>query len=333
MSTSERAAGTSTRTRHTSDDGLAATPGREDASDGSDEFLPPRVVSASRRTDNPAHYTPWLLNRLSAGFCRYRNAFTGKWLEVDLRPEAVAALVLWTKNLGPVLPDLDSIGARYPFLCHLTVTGYPPSLEPGSPPSETAIAQARTVAARWSSAHVLWRFDPIILTPETPWAWIEPRFRVAARGFEGVTTRCYTSIACAYGKVTRRLAAAGVEWEAPPADQAAEIAVRLAEIAGEHGISVYSCCTPGLVVGSVQWARCIDPTALEAISARLTARLRRAPTRAGCGCYASVDIGAYDTCPSGCLFCYATNNPARARRAHAEHDPSAPHLEPSTQTR
>jgi hypothetical protein len=268
-----------------------------------------------------------LLNRLAAGSCRYRNAFTGEWLEVDLRPEAVAALVLWTKNLGPLLPHLGAIGERYPFLCHFTITGYPPSLEPSSPPVETAVAQAREVAARWSSAHVLWRFDPIILTPETPWPWIESRFRSLARELEGVTSHCYTSLMCAYGKVIKRLAAAGIAWERPAAEHAAEIALGLAEIGGEHGIRVYSCCTPVLVAGVVQRARCIDPEALQAVGARLAAPLRRAPTRSGCGCYASVDIGAYDTCPSGCVFCYATNNPARAERTHAKHDPHSPSLE------
>ncbi len=36
------------------------------------------------------------------------------------------------------------------------------------------------------------------------------------------------------------------------------------------------------------------------------------PTREGCGCFASVDIGAYDTCPHGCIYCYANANRAVA---------------------
>ncbi|MCY4500388.1 MAG: DUF1848 family protein, partial [Alphaproteobacteria bacterium] len=45
--------------------------------------------------------------------------------------------------------------------------------------------------------------------------------------------------------------------------------------------------------------------------------------RPGCACAASRDIGAYDTCPHGCLYCYANASPKAARRRFKAHDPEA----------
>lgn len=49
----------------------------------------PVTVSASRRTDIPAHYSRWLLSRLSAGFCEVFHPYSKQWLRVSLRPEDV----------------------------------------------------------------------------------------------------------------------------------------------------------------------------------------------------------------------------------------------------
>lgn len=265
----------------------------------------PVVISASRRTDLPAYYTPWLLERLREGRCRYRHPFTGRSHEVLLTPDAVRAIVFWSKNMGPLLPHLDSIARLYPVVCHLTITGYPRLLEPGAPPAEQAIEQALTISGRYGPERVLWRFDPVIITPASPWDRIEASFRQIASRLEGATSRCYFSFVHLYGTVRRRLARQGIAYVEPSLSERVERSQALAAIAREHGISLLSCCGDDLVQGLVGKARCVDPEVLVAAGAQAEPPIRPAATRHECGCYRSTDIGAYGTCRSGCVFCYA----------------------------
>lgn len=93
-----------------------------------------KVISASRRTDIPAFYSEWLMNRIRAGYVRWRNARSGINYAVSLRPEDVGAIVFRSKNYVPLLPHLDELDGRgYGLLFHLTITGLPRMFEPDVP--------------------------------------------------------------------------------------------------------------------------------------------------------------------------------------------------------
>jgi hypothetical protein len=91
------------------------------------------IISASRRTDIPAFYAEWFMNRIREGYLCVRNPFNAHQVRrVDLSPESVEAIVFWTKDLRPMtihLDELDERGYRYYF--QFTLTGYPEVLEPG----------------------------------------------------------------------------------------------------------------------------------------------------------------------------------------------------------
>jgi hypothetical protein len=81
-----------------------------------------------------------------------------------------------------------------------------------------------------------------------------------------------------------------------------------------------------LVPGAVN-ARCIDADRLSDIAGRsLHISLRGG--RKECGCYASRDIGEYDTCPHGCTYCYAVRDRELARQRFQAHDPASEFLFP-----
>ena len=68
------------------------------------------IISASRRTDIPAFYDEWLVNRLRAGEVLVRNPMQSKQVSrILLTPETVDAFVFWTKNPEKFLSRLPKL--------------------------------------------------------------------------------------------------------------------------------------------------------------------------------------------------------------------------------
>ena len=285
-----------------------------------------RVISASRRTDIPAFYSTWLINRLRAGYCHVLNPFGGQVYAVSLRPEDCIALVFWTRNPAPLekhFDELDSSG--YPYYFHYTILGYPRSLESHTPALETAIATFKRLADRLSPLRVRWRYDPIVVSSATPVEYHLKQFEHIACALEGYTHHCTFSFVDLYDKTARNLERvrqeAGLEFTAPDLAAQRALALQLADIAQAHGMSLNSCCGDELAIGCIAKNHCVDPGLLRQIVPQALPALKSEPTRRDCGCVSSVDIGVYDTCLFGCTYCYATHGRAAAQARHSAHDP------------
>ena len=75
----------------------------------------------------------------------------------------------------------------------------------------------------------------------------------------------------------------------------------LRAMAAAAGIELVSCCYPLLEKAGIPQGRCVDADLIRRLRPDLESPgLKPRPTREGCGCAASRDIGAYDTCPGGC---------------------------------
>jgi hypothetical protein len=124
-----------------------------------------------------------------------------------------------------------------------------------------------------------------------------------------------------YKKTLRNLAAAGAEAENPEPETRRLLAGELAAAARDRGIRLYSCCDDRLLQPLVEKAHCVAPQPFGGPPGTDTDAAPPAPTRADCGCHRSIDIGAYDTCPFGCAYCYATNSRKAALDRRAAHHP------------
>ncbi|UCE26273.1 MAG: DUF1848 family protein, partial [Candidatus Coatesbacteria bacterium] len=183
---------------------------------------------------------------------------------------------------------------------------------------------------RYSPKHINWRYDPVVISNATPTDYHVERFERIAKALEGSVKRCYFSFPTFYDKVKKNLALLRRETDIdafdPDTTIKQELAGRLADIAAEHGIDLYTCCGDYLISDDIYKASCIDADIIADLFYGGRLDVSRKPTRNECGCFASVDIGAYDTCVHGCVYCYANMNKAAAKRRYEEHDPSSAFL-------
>lgn len=75
-----------------------------------------------------------------------------------------------------------------------------------------------------------------------------------------------------------------------------------------------------LSIFGIEHNHCIDPELISRLAPDDTAlrmwlfgAAKDGGQRKACGCILSKDIGQYNTCTHGCLYCYATNTPAPAK--------------------
>lgn len=285
------------------------------------------IVSASYRSDIPAFYGEWFLRRLQAGEVTWRNPYGGGLHRLALTPEAVEGFVFWTRNPAPFLPALDAVAARgWPFVLQVTVTGYPRALEASVPAPKRVAESLRSIAGRFGPRAIVWRYDPVILSDLTPPAFHRAQLARLAGLLDGLTDEVVLSFAQPYAKTRRntdRAAARhGFAWSDPPAEAKGELLAELAGIARGRGLRPTLCSQPELLSEALEPARCIDAARLSDLAGRPIGA-RRKGNRPGCHCAESRDIGAYDSCPHGCVYCYAVASPAAAKRRHAAHDPAA----------
>ena len=285
------------------------------------------IISASRRTDIPAFYTPWLFNRLRAGEVLVRNPYHRRQISrIRLDPEVVECVVLWSKNPAPLLPHLDTIQSLgFPLLLHFTITGCEPGLEPGLPGIDERVATFGTISRILGPERVLWRFDPILLTRSQGAEVVVERFAALARQLQGCTRQCSISFVSLYAKCRRQLA--GIDLH--PSDEAMQVSLarRLDALARHHGIRLVACCDTLLTkTCGIAPAHCIDAAQIGALIGVPLRSRKDSGQRPECGCTLSVDIGAYDSCTHGCRYCYATTSARTAARNVTAHDPNSPLL-------
>ena len=274
------------------------------------------VISASRRTDIPGLYMRWFLDGLRRGCVRVRNPVVkSQFYEVDLRPESVHTIVLWSKNFAPFLRmPVPYDDFRWYF--NFTVDNNTDWVL-GAPSAEKQLVQMEEIAHRFGPERINWRFDPIVVWDggrrDNTSCFFELCDRIAPMGVK----RCTFSFTHWYGKVTRRAAEWGLEPHDPPLERKLQILERLAGYAGERGVVMESCCNDDLLGHpNVRRASCIDGRRMAELAGELCTKARDTSQRSDCGCTKSVDIGSYEDmpCRHACVHCYANPSFDRIRR-------------------
>ena len=285
------------------------------------------IISASRRTDIPAYYGKWFINRLKSGSVLVRNPMNRRQVSrVILSPESVRCIVFWTKNPQPFLPAipiLEDLGYRYYFL--FTVTPYGPEIEPQVPALSDSVSTFLELSSTISPERVIWRYDPIIMSQTYTHDFHLQQFSRLASLLSGATHRCIISFVRFYRKCLQPLRTAGA-YEPSPQEMVSLVS-QLNEIAREKGIVLNGCCMPTQVENILpRNPGCIDPVLISHLTGSPHLQSKERNQRKECRCMQSIDIGQYDSCGHQCIYCYANNSLTTVRRNMNMHNENSPLL-------
>lgn len=281
------------------------------------------IISASRRTDIPAYYSQWLLNRLKAGYVYTRNPFNHLQVKkIPLTIQSVDCLVFWTKDAGGImhrLKEIDDMGFKYCFL--FTLTAYDGRIEKNLREKSQIEDTFIELSQRIGKDKVIWRYDPILFSSSIDIEYHKYHFSRLAQKLSPYTQRVIISFVDMYPKLKTDIIS-------PVGDDAVkELAGFIGRKAAGLGLEPYACCeNTELSQYGIGRSSCIDKSLLERICGKALDIKPDKNQRKGCGCISSVDIGAYNTCAGGCIYCYANRSERTVLKNTKLHDPNAEFL-------
>jgi hypothetical protein len=271
------------------------------------------VISASRRTDIPAFYLKWFIQRIKEGEVTVRNPYyKKKATRVDLNPDSVEWIVFWSRNYAHFLKE-RAFFSSYHLFFHFTVVSYHPVLEKNSLVQHKAIDQMEQLVKYYGPERIIWRYDPIVIWRDRGKIntnYNRENFKQLCKFFSELgIMHCYFSYVTDYLKFKRRFYEKYNSFDilSVEENQSKFILEELKEITTINNMQLYSCCNDALNGDQILKGSCISGHLLNALRHQKTVSEARTPTRKECGCTRSIDIGDYSQqpCYYGCIYCYA----------------------------
>ncbi|MDU2577601.1 MAG: DUF1848 domain-containing protein [Veillonella sp.] len=267
------------------------------------------ILQTGQRTDIPAFYGQWLINRVRQGFVDVRNPYNPMQItRYPINHEVVDGIAFCTKNPLPFIPLLHEIN-DYRQYWHMTV-----------PQVDLVIDGFKHISTKRNPQSMVWRYDPIILTHNYTVDFHFESFYKMAKALEGYTDTVVVSFLDIFEKVAQKFP----EGYRPSLDIQTKIIKELVSIAHSHHMILKTCGEGDIFKElGVNTEGCFTLDCYErAWNVKLKAP-KRTPARLECNCYLHGDIGAYDTCSHFCRYCYANTNQAAVRQNCLLHDPNS----------
>lgn len=282
------------------------------------------ILSVSRRTDIPSYYSDWFINRICEGFVLTRNPMNQAQLSrIDLSKDLIDCIVFWTKDPYPMLdklPVLDLMG--YNYLFQFTLTPYGKDIEKNLRDKKDIILTFQKLSDMIGKDRALWRYDPIILNNKLTIEYHIKHFEELCMRLCGYTDRCTISFVDLYTKINKPVKD-GLIREIT-GEESKTLAKCFSEIAGKYNIKLYACCEKlDLSEYGVNPGSCIDKSVIEKICGYSLDVKKDANQRPGCGCIQSIDIGVYNTCKNGCIYCYANYSMTSVEKNYRNYNPKS----------
>ncbi len=281
------------------------------------------ILQTGMRTDIPAFYSQWFINRIKAGYVLVRNPYNPSSVtRYEINPDVVDLIAFCTKNPAPMLKYMDVL-KPYGQYWFVTITPYGKEIEPNVPDKRQVLEDFKTLSKFVGVDSIGWRYDPIFINDKYSIDFHIETFEQMARELSGYTKTCIISFIDLYKKVIKNFPqACMVEKE-----KRLKIGKAFAEIGRQYDITIKACAEGDeLAPYGVDCSGCLTQEVYETVLHTKLDMPKIKGQRNGCACFFGNDIGAYDTCRHFCKYCYA-NTDYRAVLSNSElHNPDSPFL-------
>lgn len=258
------------------------------------------------------------MNRMEAGYLYVKNPMNPLQVSrIILSPGTVDFIVFWSKNPERIIDHLHRI-KNYDYYFQYTLNPYDTTIEKNLPPKNTLIDTFIRLSDLIGPERVIWRYDPVFFTPKYTYDFHLEAFEFLAKKLTGFTRKCMTSFLTVYQKC--KINMKSIQFHLPDVETRFKLLSQLSLIANSGNIELMTCAVPedyssiGIVKG-----KCIDDDLIYRLTGKRPVPGKDTGQREECYCAPSIDIGAYNTCTHGCIYCYANYNHTEAEKIFRLH--------------
>lgn len=273
------------------------------------------ILFASGRTDIPAFYSNWFINRVEAGFVDVRNPFNQK-LVSRIYFSDVDLIMFCSKNPLPMINKLDIL--KVPVLFHVTITPYGKDVEPNIPDKRLIIDGVKKLSLVLSIDNVVVRYDPIFLSDKYNVDYHIRAFDKLCKNLNGYVNKIIVSFMDEYKNVRSNKNI--LKYRAFTREDYKKIGEAFSKSAHDNGMSVQTCFEDedltqyGFVKGE-----CLSHELAYILTGKKfkSSNVRKEKK---CECVQMVDIGDYNSCMHMCKYCYANYDEKAVSSNFERHD-------------
>ncbi len=273
------------------------------------------ILFASGRTDIPAFYSNWFINRVKVGFVDVRNPFNQK-LVSRIYFSDVDMIMFCSKNPLPMINKLDIL--KVPVLFHVTITPYSKDVEPNIPDKRLIIEGVKKLSLVLGIDNVVVRYDPIFLSDKYNVDYHIKAFDKLCKNLNGYINKIIVSFMDEYKNVRSNKNI--LKYRTFTREDYKKIGEAFSKSAMDNGMSVQTCFEDedltqyGFVKGE-----CLSHELAYILTGKKfkSSNVRKEKK---CECVQMVDIGDYNSCMHMCKYCYANYDEKAVSNNFERHD-------------
>lgn len=282
------------------------------------------IINTGQRTDIPAFYPRWFINRINAGYVMVRNPYYPSLVtRFTLSPDVVDIIGFCSKNPRPLFPYLDQL-KQYKQFWYITITGFESDIEKNVPSIDDVICSFQHLSKHIGSNAIGLRYTPIIVTDKYSVQRHIETFEYITSKLEGYTSLTVFGFLDVYDKLKRY----HPELKDTSDENKINLALKFQDIAKSHHMELRLCSKEKyLQQYGIDVSGCMRLEDYErAGNFKLKPDKKMNARKGFCSCFLSNDIGSYNSCLHLCSYCYANGSKEAILRNFRNHDDNSPFL-------